>query len=415
MCNAINDIYSVEDNDENKIDHITIYFAKELVFHRNSIYLLENNKRNENLFLESSALPMAFYLNELEFCYKRQLNDFKTQYCILLSEVFLFSIEYAGYVLRRKKQKDTAIEKIKMAYEIMSNYANETYDFYYGKAKDESIEIGKEMQNIGKDIRRVLERFLISGQIRYYDPKISGEDDDEGYELLALMGPQMPTILNDCEWHRTNEGKKIIQDPPSKIEGFKTYCSVVVSDRLWGKYLFCSYESIINEEWTEAKKIHNINKQNDKGLLDDKQITLKEFFGEFENVKKGFSIKDFRIEILSEKMKPLIVSGKDSPKIMQDILKECGIKPNRNERRISAEKIDVVSLCNALSMIGASYDMWAPKTVMKVRLGRIIPDGLMDFELCMELDAVITDRGRIQEDSMRKLDQLTTSDTSEKI
>lgn len=96
-------------------------------------------------------------------------------------------------------------------------------------------------------------------------------------------------------------------------------------------------------------------------------------------------------------------------------MEECGIKPNRNGRRISAEKIDLMSLYNALSMIGASYDIWAPKTVMKVRLGRIIPDGLMDFELCMELDAVMTDRGRIQEDSMRKLDQLTTSDTSEKI
>lgn len=405
LCREITEVSMRKVEDTDKAEKVMLELAYECVFHAKSISALEDGDGTEIDLLGRTIVPIGFYVRKFKFGNEEQCIGFRNIYCATLKSMMIYVVEYAGSVLQKKQKEISQKDKVVMAYEIVCNYVKSGYKEYYEAAFDEKNKIKLDLNapNIGEHIWAVM-------NILFYCEKYNKENqylcsiETEG---VPYIRPEFPKVA------KCNESKKCgkikYKVPESKGKKLEIYFSVMTSDGILDEIKELNAIKVAREN--EVSRLREIFEENQKneGDLFQKDILA------FENWEKGFSLSDFRVEIFSDDKFTLVISGKQSPNIMKSILTACGMKVDGRTKKISANQMTLITLCQVMDKAEIMCDPWAERTVLKVRLGKLNLGGLMNFELGIEKRTVLTNRDKIARDSFEKYNLLETSDTSKKI
>lgn len=256
--------------------------------------------------------------------------------------------------------------------------------------KKNKIKLDLNAPNIGEHIWAVM-------NILFYCEKHNKENqylcsiETEG---VPYIRPEFPKVA-EC-----NESKKCgkikYKVPESKEKKLEIYFSVMTSDGILDEIKEFNAIKVAREN--EVSRLREIFEENQKNEGDFFQKDILAF----KNGEKGFSLSDFRVEIFSDDKFTLVISGKQSPNIMKSVLTACGMKVDGRTKKISANQMTLITLCQVMDKAEVMCDLWAERTVLKVRLGKLNLGGLMNFELGIEKRTVLTNKDKIARDSFEK-------------
>ena len=404
LCREITEVSMRKVEDTDKAEKVMLELAYECVFHAKSISALEDGDGTEIDLLGRTIVPIGFYVRKFKFGNEEQCIGFRNIYCATLKSMMIYVVEYAGSVLQKKQKEISQKDKVLMAYEIVCNYVKSRYKEYYEAAFDEKNKIKLDLNapNIGEHIWAVM-------NILFYCEKYNKENqylcsiETEG---VPYIRPEFPKVAKCNESKKCGKIKYKVSE--SKGKKLEIYFSVMTSDGILDEIKELNAIKVAREN--EVSRLREIFEENQKneGDLFQKDILA------FENWEKGFSLSDFRVEIFSDDKFTLVISGKQSPNIMKSILTACGMKVDGRTKKISANQMTLITLCQVMDKAEIMCDPWAERTVLKVRLGKLNFGGLMNFELGIEKRTVLTNRDKIARDSFEKYNLLETSDTSKK-
>lgn len=392
LCREITEVSMRKVEDTDKAEKIMLELAYECVFHAKSISALEDGDGTEIDLLGRTIVPIGFYVRKFKFGNEGQCIGFRNIYCATLKSMMIYVVEYAGSVLQKKQKEISQKDKVLMAYEIVCNYVESRYKEYYEAAFDEKnkIKLDPNAPNIGEHIWAVM-------NILFYCEKHNKENqylcsiETEG---VPYIRPEFPKVA-EC-----NESKKCgkikYKVPESKEKKLEIYFSVMTSDGILDEIKEFNAIKVAREN--EVSRLREIFEENQKNEGDFFQKDILAF----KNGEKGFSLSDFRVEIFSDDKFTLVISGKQSPNIMKSVLTACGMKVDGRTKKISANQMTLITLCQVMDKAEVMCDLWAERTVLKVRLGKLNLGGLMNFELGIEKRTVLTNKDKIARDSFEK-------------
>lgn len=392
LCREITEVSMRKVEDTDKAEKIMLELAYECVFHAKSISALEDGDGTEIDLLGRTIVPIGFYVRKFKFGNEGQCIGFRNIYCATLKSMMIYVVEYAGGVLQKKQKEISQKDKVLMAYEIVCNYVESRYKEYYEAAFDEKNKIKLDLNapNIGEHIWAVM-------NILFYCEKHNKENqylcsiETEG---VPYIRPEFPKVA-EC-----NESKKCgkikYKVPESKEKKLEIYFSVMTSDGILDEIKEFNAIKVAREN--EVSRLREIFEENQKNEDDFFQKDILAF----KNGEKGFSLSDFRVEIFSDDKFTLVISGKQSPNIMKSVLTACGMKVDGRTKKISANQMTLITLCQVMDKAEVMCDLWAERTVLKVRLGKLNLGGLMNFELGIEKRTVLTNKDKIARDSFEK-------------
>lgn len=392
LCREITEVSMRKVEDTDKAEKIMLELAYECVFHAKSISALEDGDGTEIDLLGRTIVPIGFYVRKFKFGNEGQCIGFRNIYCATLKNMMIYVVEYAGSVLQKKQKEISQKDKVLMAYEIVCNYVESRYKEYYEAAFDEKNKIKLDLNapNIGEHIWAVM-------NILFYCEKHNKENqylcsiETEG---VPYIRPEFPKVA-EC-----NESKKCgkikYKVPESKEKKLEIYFSVMTSDGILDEIKEFNAIKVAREN--EVSRLREIFEENQKNEGDFFQKDILAF----KNGEKGFSLSDFRVEIFSDDKFTLVISGKQSPNIMKSVLTACGMKVDGRTKKISANQMTLITLCQVMDKAEVMCDLWAERTVLKVRLGKLNLGGLMNFELGIEKRTVLTNKDKIARDSFEK-------------
>ena len=392
LCREITEVSMRKVEDTDKAEKIMLELAYECVFHAKSISALEDGDGTEIEVLGRTFGPIGFYERKFKFGNEGQCIGLRNIYCATLKSMMIYVVEYAGSVLQKKQKEISQKDKVLMAYEIVCNYAESRYKEYYEAAFDEKNKIKLDLNapNIGEHIWAVM-------NILFYCEKHNKENqylcsiETEG---VPYIRPEFPKVA-EC-----NESKKCgkikYKVPESKEKKLEIYFSVMTSDGILDEIKEFNAIKVAREN--EVSRLREIFEENQKNEGDFFQKDILAF----KNGEKGFSLSDFSVEIYSDDKFTLVISGKQSPNIMKSVLTACGMKVDGRTKKISANQMTLITLCQVMDKAEVMCDLWAERTVLKVRLGKLNLGGLMNFELGIEKKTVLTIKDKIARDSFEK-------------
>ena len=392
LCREITEVSMRKVEDTDKAEKIMLELAYECVFHDKSISALEDGDGTEIDLLGRTIVPIGFFVRKFNFSNEGQCIGFRNIYCATLKSMMIYVVEYAGSVLQKKQKEISQKDKVLMAYEIVCNYVESRYKEYYEAAFDEKNKIKLDLNapNIGEHIWAVM-------NILFYCEKHNKENqylcsiETEG---VPYIRPEFPKVA-EC-----NESKKCgkikYKVPESKEKKLEIYFSVMTSDGILDEIKEFNAIKVAREN--EVSRLREIFEENQKNEGDFFQKDILAF----KNGEKGFSLSDFRVEIFSDDKFTLVISGKQSPNIMKSVLTACGMKVDGRTKKISANQMTLITLCQVMDKAEVMCDLWAERTVLKVRLGKLNLGGLMNFELGIEKRSVLTNKDKIARDSFEK-------------
>ena len=392
LCREITEVSMRKVEDTDKAEKIMLELAYECVFHAKSISALEDGDGTEIDLFGRTIVPIGFYVRKFKFGNEGQCIGFRNIYCATLKSMMIYVVEYAGSVLQKKQKEISQKDKVLMAYESVCNYVESRYKEYYEAAFDEKNKIKLDLNapNIGEHIWAVM-------NILFYCEKHNKENqylcsiETEG---VPYIRPEFPKVA-EC-----NESKKCgkikYKVPESKEKKLEIYFSVMTSDGILDEIKEFNAIKVAREN--EVSRLREIFEENQKNEGDFFQKDILAF----KNGEKGFSLSDFRVEIFSDDKFTLVISGKQSPNIMKSVLTACGMKVDGRTKKISANQMTLITLCQVMDKAEVMCDLWAERTVLKVRLGKLNLGGLMNFELGIEKRTVLTNKDKIASDSFEK-------------
>lgn len=224
--------------------------------------------------------------------------------------------------------------------------------------KKNKIKLDLNAPNIGEHIWAVM-------NILFYCEKYNKENqylcsiETEG---VPYIRPEFPKVA------KCNESKKCgkieYKVPESKGKKLEIYFSVMTSDGILDEIKELNAIKVAREN--EVSRLREIFEENQKneGDLFQKDILA------FENWEKGFSLSDFRVEIFSDDKFTLVISGKQSPNIMKSILTACGMKVDGRTKKISANQMTLITLCQVMDKAEIMCDPSAVYNLMLFEVRR---------------------------------------------